>query len=219
MKQLIIFDFETTGLNPQTDYPTEIAAKKIDLLTGQKTDYSSLIKLPEGVEVPEFITKLTGLTTEYIQENGTDADTVEKELLEFFGEEFAEDTLFVGHNVNFDLGFLAVHFGMYPENYVCTRTAAILDDPSENASLQKIYNRLFPAKKQTHRAQGDIEMTEALLVHFIGKYGETMEFFKNKLVVMPDRGLVFTPPHAIVLDFSKQYVSKREYDKLKGGLN
>lgn len=215
--QTVIFDFETTGLNPQTDFPTEIAMRKISS-TGKVTDYTALIKLPEGVEVPAFITNLTGLTTEKLQAEGKDIDVVYMEMLNFLGKGFEESTVFVAHNANFDLGYLAVHFNIYPEHYVCTRTIAILTDPSKNASLQAVYNDLFPDKNtiQEHRALGDIEMTQEVLEYYMNYHGEhAVSFFINKLVAMPDRELVFVPPHAQVLDFSKQYVAKRKYDELK----
>jgi hypothetical protein len=42
-----------------------------------------------------------------------------------------------------------------------------------------------------------------------------MMFFKNKLVNMPDRELVYTPYNAIILDFTEKYVSSKTYNELK----
>lgn len=213
--KVAVIDFETTGLNPETDYPTEVAVKLVDFdnpAGPQETAYSSMIKLPEGVELSEYITDLTGLTTEVLNEQGTDITTVIEELIEFLGEDCEEETVFVAHNANFDLGFLAIHFGLMPKAYVCTRSVAIMTAPEHNASLNQLYERLFSkGEKQTHRAMGDVEMTFKVFMYYIQTEGpEALTFMVNRLVVMPDRGLVYEPPYARLLDFSKKYEVKKK---------
>jgi DNA polymerase III subunit epsilon len=206
-----IIDFETTGLNPQEHFPTEVAVRRIDWKGD--TDYSSMIMLPDGVEVPEFITKLTGLTTEKVNSEGAEKEEVLVNLMNLIDE----NTLVVAHNANFDLGFLFHHFGIEPAHFMCTRTIEILTNPHLSASLQDVYDRLFPEKRvQEHRAMSDVEMTSRVLneqVLHIGK--EEIQFFKNKVVRMPDRDLVYTPYNAKVLDFTQKYDSKRTTDKLR----
>jgi DNA polymerase III epsilon subunit-like protein len=213
---IAILDFETTGLNPEKDFPTEVAIKKVGIskLTAQPyiKDYSTKIKLPEGVEVPEFITNLTGLTTEDLNTNGKDITEVIPEVQNLIDSE----TLVIAHNANFDLGFLYHHMGIQPLHFMCTRTISILTDPDKNASLKNVYARLFGEKEQTHRAGDDVEMTLDVFNAFIGEHGnDCMMFFKNKLVNMPDRELVYTPYNAIILDFTEKYVSSKTYNELK----
>jgi DNA polymerase III subunit epsilon len=209
INSVAVLDFETTGLNPQTDYPTEVAVYKVKAspFGYKELKYSSKIKLPEGVEVPEFITQLNGLTTEELNATGADPQEVKDKLNSFIDDE----TLVVAHNANFDLGFLYYHFGMEPEHFMCTRTIEFLTAPHLSCSLKDVYPRYYPeeAKEQTHRALDDVEMTIEVFSAQIGVHGnEAMFFFKNKIVNLPDRELVFTPRNAKVLDFTQKYARK-----------
>lgn len=205
-----IIDFETTGLNPQHNYPTEVAVRRIDWRG--VTDYSSMIMLPEGVEVPEKITELTGLTTEKVNSEGAEKEEVLVNLMNMIDE----NTLVIAHNANFDLGFLFHHFGIEPAYFMCTRTIEILTNPHLNASLQNVYNRMFPENLvQEHRAMSDVEMTSRVFEKQIEQIGkEEVRFFNRKIVRMPDRDLVYTPHNAIVLDFAQKYDSKHTTEKL-----
>jgi DNA polymerase III subunit epsilon len=209
-----VLDFETTGLSPQKDHPTEVAVKKVgvDPATAKPyiKNYSSKIQLPAGVEVPEFITNLTGLTTEEVNSTGKSKIEVLADLQELIDM----NTLVVAHNANFDLGFLFHHFGMEPAHFMCTRTVSILSEPHLNASLKNVYARMFGEQEQTHRAGDDVEMTMDVYNQFISEHGtDGMMFFKNKMVSMPDRELVYTPYNAIVLDFTQKYVSSRTHEE------
>lgn len=216
MTKFAFIDFETTGLKYITDFPTEIGIKLVD--EEGSLEYSSLIQLPKGVEVPTFITKLTGLTTEKLQKEGKPLKVVRAEVIKFltqFGS--IDDLFFVGHNINFDLGFLAHYFGIQPLNFFCTRSIEILTNPDLNASLANVYPRYFEAAVQTHRAMGDIEMTEKVFNAQTAYHGVMvmLGFFKNKLVNMPDRELSYYPEFARVLDFSAKYYSENQVNCLK----
>ncbi|QFG05898.1 DnaQ-like exonuclease [Bacillus phage 276BB001] len=214
--QIVVIDFETTGLNPQTDYPTEIAIDVYERvgLGGftLRTSIQRLIELPQGVEIPAKITELTGLTTEKVRAEGVHKG----EILDFLENEVNHDALFVAHNANFDLGFLYYHFGVEPLNFLCTRTIEVLTDPHFSASLKDAYKRYYPVStnEQTHRASDDTKMTYELLEGQL-RYGVNVEFFVNLMVNMPDRELKFVPVEATVLDFTKKYVSRSEYEKLQ----
>lgn len=206
-----IIDFETTGLYPTEDFPTEVAVRRIDWRG--YTDYSSMIMLPEGVEVPAFITELTGLTTEKVNSEGAEKEEVLVNLMNMIDE----NTLVVAHNANFDLGFLKHHFGIEPAHFMCTRTIEILLNPHLNASMEKVYNRMFPESlMQDHRAMSDVEMLTRVFNKQAEELGkEAISFFKNRMVKMPDRDLVYTPHNAIVLDFTQKYDSRRTTDELR----
>lgn len=211
---IAIIDFETTGLSPTEDFPTEVAIKKVGFGKGMlyEQEYSSLIKLPAGETVPEFITELTGLTLDKLNWEGKPLAHVIPEVQNLIDSE----TLVIAHNANFDLGFLFHHMGIEPRSFMCTRAIAILTEPDKNASLNKLYARMFGDKTQTHRAMGDVQMTFEVFDAFIQEIGaEELMFFLNKVVVMPDRELVFTPHNAQVLDFTEGYVSAKAHEKLQ----
>ncbi len=93
----VVFDIETTGLNPQQDRITEIGAVKIR--NGQIVDRFSAFVNP-GVSIPSFIVKLTGITDDMVK----DAPPIEQVLNEFM--EFIQGSVLVAHNANFDVGFI-----------------------------------------------------------------------------------------------------------------
>jgi DNA polymerase III subunit epsilon len=210
-----VLDFETTGLKPHEDYPTEVAVKVFSE-EGLVAEYSSMIMLPEGVEVPEFITNLTGLTTEKVNSEGADIEEVKGKLLKLLTPPLDISILVIGHNVNFDLGFLYYHFGIQVPHFMCTRTIEILSNPVHNASLQNTHERWFPEHQveQEHRASSDVDMTFEVFVAQANFHGSlNFGYFLNRLVNMPDRELTYAPQGAIVLDFAHKYVSERTHKK------
>ncbi len=93
----VVFDLETTGLDPLTNKIIEIGAlkyKKGKLVA----EYSVLIN-PE-VLLPEVITKITGLNDEDLK----DKPTINTVLPEFLA--FIEDLTLIAHNSSFDLSFI-----------------------------------------------------------------------------------------------------------------
>lgn len=92
-----IIDIETTGIDPKIDKIIELAALKVR--NNEIIDsYSKLIN--PGVEIDLFISNLTGITNDMI-ENAPCIENVIEEFLNFIGE----DTI-IGHNVNFDINFI-----------------------------------------------------------------------------------------------------------------
>ncbi|GAB0115099.1 DNA polymerase III subunit epsilon [Acidisoma sp. C75] len=100
MTRSVLFDTETTGLDPQTgDRVIEIAALELvnDLPTGRQ--FHRLIH-PER-DIPPEATRVHGLTLAHLEGKPRFREIAE-ELLAFMG---AEDML-VAHNAPFDFGFL-----------------------------------------------------------------------------------------------------------------
>ncbi|MFW5977078.1 MAG: PolC-type DNA polymerase III, partial [Candidatus Nanoarchaeia archaeon] len=88
----VVLDIETTGLSPYTHAITEIAAQKIS--RGEVVEqFQSLIN-PQ-TKIPRFITQLTGITDEMVQ----DAPLIKDVLLEL--KEFLADHPVVAHNASF----------------------------------------------------------------------------------------------------------------------
>lgn len=104
----VVFDFETTGLDPATAKVLEIGAIKV--VNGEVVDkLSLLIKWPEPV--PEKITEITGITQAMVDAEGTTPDDARQRLAMFIA-----DQIVIGHNIyNFDLKFL---FGFLAKDIV-----------------------------------------------------------------------------------------------------
>jgi DNA polymerase III epsilon subunit family exonuclease len=98
----IVLDVETTGLDPKAgDDVIEIAAQKIH---GRDVvgEFVTLVKTDRPI--PAEATKVHGITQDDINREGKDVNAVIPELVEFIGA-----SVIVGHNVQFDLGFINEH--------------------------------------------------------------------------------------------------------------
>lgn len=94
----VVFDTETTGLNPNMNEIIEIGAWKIkDGVTVDK--FLSFIK-PKAGFVPDYITKINGITTQMV----ADAEPSEVVIPEFI--QFCEDLPLLGYNLDFDVRFV-----------------------------------------------------------------------------------------------------------------
>src|SRR6478735_4312639 len=94
---IVIFDFETTGLDSLRDRIIEVGAIKYQ--NGQRVaDFSTLIK--PDIPLPEVASRITGITSEML-ENQPSIDEVLPKFLQFI-----DRTLLVAHNAEFDMAFL-----------------------------------------------------------------------------------------------------------------
>lgn len=107
--QIIFFDTETTGFNPESlDQLIELAAISIDKY-GRQQEMDEFIKLFRVQELPQKITELTGISSDILSAQGKDELKV---LNKFIG--MIQDngkTLLIAHNAQFDLKFIvyAIH--------------------------------------------------------------------------------------------------------------
>ena len=67
--RIIIFDTETTGVEPERECIIELGA--VALEAGAETScFNRLIRLPEGRSLPPFIVELTGITEAQLAAEG-----------------------------------------------------------------------------------------------------------------------------------------------------
>lgn len=106
-KALVIFDTETSGLNPEDDQIIELAALRVErtatggLRIAGKMD--TFIKLPEGETLPENIVSLTGITDERLQTEGMQPVKAAGQIAKLMQN---GPTLMIAHNAQFDACFL-----------------------------------------------------------------------------------------------------------------
>lgn len=162
-------DTETTDLlKPDSaeislqPYMTEIYAVKINEDFEFIEDVSFLINVP--VPVPEFITKLTNISDEML-ENEKPFSKRYKKLSKFFT---GVDGV-IGHNINFDMDVLKFelrrigkeHCFPWPRQRICTVEKSF---PLENKRLKlgQLYNMATGKTHEgSHRAKADVEATLA----------------------------------------------------------
>ena len=175
----VVFDIETTGLDPEFDEIIEIGAVKIK--DGIKIDtFNSLIK-PE-YEIDEFITELTGITNEMVE----NAPSIDEVLPKFM--DFINDYIIIGHNVNFDINFIydnleELNISPITNDFVDTlRISRRLIPELKHHKLSDLANYFNIDTNGSHRSLKDVEITFEVLNNLnkmiIEKY-ENIDNFKN----------------------------------------
>lgn len=97
-KQIVVFDIETTGLDPATDQIIELGAVKIE--NGNIVEKFSTFVKPT-VKIPFEVSQLTGITQDMVE----DAPPIEYVIKDFY--DFTRGCTLSGHNViNFDIKFI-----------------------------------------------------------------------------------------------------------------
>lgn len=165
----IALDVETTGLDPVKDRVLEIGAAKVIGGQVQKT-YETLIDI--GMPVPARIQQLTGITDE-MRKTGRKAEQAFPEFMEFCG-----DLPILGHNVQFDFGFLkqgAAGFGLtFEKKALDTLKIArkvLPDIPSRTLPAMCAYYQIDPGK--SHRALDDALASHKVLWKLWEAFQET----------------------------------------------
>jgi len=97
IKNFVALDVETTGLSSHTDKIIEIGLVRVRDGV-EKECFSSLIQ--PGKRISSYITALTGITNAMLADAPV-MDEILSGALDFIGND-----IIVGHNVNFDLGFM-----------------------------------------------------------------------------------------------------------------
>ena len=179
---VIIFDLETSGLNPYHDDIIEIGAKVFQ----EDNSFQMLLKPKSGRPISKKITEITGITNRDLRANGQDWKNAYSEFYNWFFEttKDKENITIVSHNGDtFDFVFLK----------------RMLKDLSEikdklNINLEKIHlhdtlplsKRLYPSRtyynqpslaktfniliEQAHRAMGDVIVLEQLYPNLLNDF-------------------------------------------------
>ena len=93
----ISLDLETTGFSKETDKIIEFGAIKFDLEGNSET--LQFLCNP-GTKIPDIVVHITKITDEAIKDVNPFSEHI-KEVQEFIG-----DAPIIGHNIQFDIGFL-----------------------------------------------------------------------------------------------------------------
>lgn len=99
--RILIFDTETTGLRFDRDEIIQFSAVGLER-GGVTQQYDRLIRLAPGQQVPPEIQRLTGITTQDVEQRGIPRDQAAREIAGLL----AGNTLLTAYNAHFDLSFL-----------------------------------------------------------------------------------------------------------------
>ena len=152
-----IVDIETTGGGGNARI-TEIAVFRHDGF--QVVDFFHSLVNPE-MYIPPFITRLTGIDNEMVQDSPTFYDIQDSVRA------LTKDAWFVAHNASFDYGFIKREFGAIEEHFqrekLCTVQLSRKIFPGfKSYSLGNLCNSLEILVENRHRAHGDAAATVKL---------------------------------------------------------
>lgn len=99
--RILIFDTETTGLRFDRDEIIQFSAVVLER-SSVTQQYDRLIRLAPGQQVPPEIQRLTGITTQDVEQRGIPRDQAAREIAGLL----AGNTLLTAYNAHFDLSFL-----------------------------------------------------------------------------------------------------------------
>lgn len=145
--ELVALDLETTGLNPEIDDIIEIGAARFR--DGELLETFSTLVNPDRA-VPERVTAITGIRTDdLIGQPG-----IRKILPDL--RRFVGGSPVIGHNVDFDLAFLA-RYGFLPGRGVLDTydLASVMLPTAPRYSLHSLAVQLGLAQEHAHRALDD----------------------------------------------------------------
>lgn len=193
-----IFDFETTGLDPEKDRVIEMAAVRV--CDGHiVSEFSTLVK--NGPVVPK-ITEITGITNEEL-EHGMPERQAFQILNRYLG-----DSILVAHNAAFDLAFL--HYSLmrnadrtFDNSFYDTLTIS-RDRHYYPHKLTDMCDRYGIKLEGAHRALNDVYGCWDLLKKMHEE--EPIDKWMNKLGYMSKYGAPkWTPGYATIFPTENKY--------------
>jgi len=171
----IVFDCESSGLSRRRDHVVEIAAK--NLQTGE--EFSTLVRLPDGASMHPSAEKVTGITTESMQDDALPTfESAIQIFLEFLKQQQSNRpkdsrVVLVGHNVfAFDIPLLLNRMAelgnvQFPSDLLFMDTLGIAKNVLPGLGSYKltaIYETITGDSAQVaHRAMADVELTSVVL--------------------------------------------------------
>jgi len=157
-REFVIVDVETTGLSPRFgDRIIEIAALKVRDLQPVE-EFVTFINPRRALSYGAFL--VNRITPEMLK----DAPTADKAMPAFL--DFAGQACLVGHNISFDLSFIAHELGLLGRELPAAgrtldtmRMARNLLPDLGSYSLKSVACNLAVEQAQQHRAMADVQIT------------------------------------------------------------
>lgn len=166
-KDYIVFDTETTGLDPNNNEIIEYSFLKYEDNT-LVSKLSSLVK--PASPIPEFITNITHISNEDVE----DALPIDEHLAKII--DFINGQVIIGHNILFDIKFLessikrsTCELNRVKIEYIDTVSLArkcIPDAPNHKLETLKNYLNI---DNISHRSESDCEVTQIVYMKCVEK--------------------------------------------------
>lgn len=166
MSDMIVYDLETTGVNPKNANIVEIAAKRLNVIGNEIERYERLVKPPGGY-IPQAVTRVHGISTDDVKNE----PSIEIVLPEFCS--FIQDRILIGHNVaQYDNPILERDLQTYLKrnltnpHYDTLVTARKLL-PRQRRSIEALAEKFNIPHGRLHRAMEDVETNRQIFKQLI----------------------------------------------------
>lgn len=166
MTDMVVYDLETTGLNPNTAEIVEIAAHRLSAIGDEVERYYRLVR-PPGGHIPQSATRIHGVDTETVKTS----PGIEMVLPEFLG--FIQNRILIGHNVaEYDNPILARDLRRYLKrdlsapHYDTLATARRLF-PRQRCSMSALAEKFEIAHGRLHSALEDVRVNREIFKELI----------------------------------------------------
>lgn len=158
-KTYVVFDVETTGLEPEFCEIIEIGAVKV--VNGEITEKFQTLVKPKS-KISSLITEITGITNDMVD----NAPPIEAVIKDFFL--FSKDSILSGYNVGFDMKFILKAGGLVSlkfENEVIDVLPLVKENlDCKNYKLGTVVKHLQISLENAHRAFFDALATAEVLL-------------------------------------------------------
>lgn len=157
-ERFVIFDFETTGLNPDSHEIIEIGAIRANRDSDMHETFQTFV-IPQG-RISARITEITGINREMVKRDGLPLDQALSEFRAFVG-----DLPLIAYNAEFDDGFLKsacrrVETETFANEVCCALKMARRAWPGRRSyKLTELARDGGLSLKNVHRALGDCHRT------------------------------------------------------------
>lgn len=166
MADMVIYDLETTGVNPKTANIVEIAAHRLSALGDEVDRYYRLVK-PPGGHIPRSSTRIHKIDEHTVK----DSPGIEMVLPEFCG--FIQDRILIGHNVaEFDNPIFERDLRTYlkrgfPNPHYDTLATARRLFPRQRCSIAALAEKFGIEHGRLHGALEDVEVNRKIFKELI----------------------------------------------------
>ncbi len=169
-------DLETTGLEHTKD--SIIEASFVVFENNKKISEFDKVLIPEHTPLTDFVTHLTGITQEEIDEKGERILDVKSEI-----EEKISDSIIVGHNIDFDINFLVSHGVDISKNprIDTHELARVLMLQEESFALEVLCQKYGFIHENAHRAMSDVLACKSLFELLLKKIELLPQDFLDKI--------------------------------------
>jgi len=161
--RFVVIDVETTGLYPDKDRVCEISMSALENLEVVSM-FSSLVN--PGINIPLSVLSVHGISNKMVEKSPRFEDIAETVM------DFISGSVLVGHNIEFDFGFLSSEInraGYKLDDFILIDTVALSRKiyPIRNYKLKTVAEYLNISSDGYHRAEKDVEVTVKIFQNII----------------------------------------------------